>query len=59
MIDLIKALRSSNKRDFATKVLKRYSSKQAVGSFARELFRTEDANSINERFAKAKRNVLP
>jgi len=47
MIDLIKALRSSNKRDFATKVLDRYSSKQAVGSFARELFRTEDANSIN------------
>lgn len=57
MTDLIKAFSSNSKSDFAAKVLDRYSSKKAVGSFARELFRTEDAASINERFAKAKRKV--
>lgn len=43
------------KSDFASKVLDRYSSKKAVGSFARELFKSESAESINERFAEAKR----
>lgn len=57
MTGLIKAFRSNSKSDFAAKVLSRYSSKKAVSSFARDLFRSEDAASINERFAKAKRNV--
>lgn len=57
MAGLIKASRSDSKSDFAARVLDRYSSKKAVSTFARELFRTEDAASINERFAKAKRNV--
>lgn len=57
MTNLIKAFRTSRKSDFATKVLNRYSSKKAVGTFARDLFSSEDATSINERFARAKRNV--
>lgn len=57
MASLIKAPRSDSKSDFAAKVLDRYSSKKAVGTFARDLFRAEDAASINERFAKAKRKV--
>lgn len=57
MTGLITVFNSNSKKDFAAKVLDRYSSKKAVGSFARELFRTEDAKSINERFAKAKRKV--
>lgn len=56
MNDLIKAI-IGNKADFAAKVLNRYSSKKAVGSFARDLFRSESAESINARFAKAKRVV--
>ncbi|WLG46426.1 hypothetical protein [Pseudomonas sp. FP1740] len=57
MTGLFKALRSNTKGDFTSKVLDRYSSKKAVSTFARDLFRSEDAASINERFAKAKRNV--
>lgn len=57
MTGLIKAFRSTSKSDFAAKVLDRYSSRKAVGSFARELFRTEDAASINNRFAKAQRKI--
>ncbi|MFJ4588099.1 MULTISPECIES: hypothetical protein [Pseudomonas] len=57
MTGLLKALRSNTKADFTSKVLDRYSSKKAVSTFARNLFRSEDAASINERFAKAKRNV--
>jgi hypothetical protein len=57
MTGLIKAFSSNSQTEFAAKVLHRYSSKKTVGSFARELFRTEDAASINERFAKAKRKV--
>lgn len=45
------------KSDFASKVLDRYSSKKAVGSFARGLFSSESAASINARFAKAKREA--
>lgn len=56
MNDLIKAI-VGNKADFAAKVLNRYSSKKAVGSFARDLFRSESAESINARFAKAKRMI--
>lgn len=57
MAGLTKASRTDSKSDFAAKVLDRYSSKKAVSTFARDLFRTEDAASINERFAKAKRKV--
>lgn len=57
MTSLMKAFRSDSKSDFAAKVLDRYSSKKAVSTFARDLFRGEDAASINERFAKAKRKV--
>lgn len=57
MTSLIKAFRSNSKSDFTTKVLNRYSSKKAVGSFARGLFSTENAASINERFANAKRKL--
>jgi hypothetical protein len=43
------------KGDFASKVLNRYSSKKAVSTFASGLFSSENADSINARFAKAKR----
>jgi hypothetical protein len=56
MNDLFKAI-VGKKGDFASKVLNRYSSKKAVGLFARELFRCENAESINARFAKAKRSA--
>ncbi|GLO55023.1 hypothetical protein PPUJ20066_10590 [Pseudomonas putida] len=56
MNDVIKAI-VDKKGDFTSKVLDRYSSKKAVGSFARGLFRSEDAASINARFAKAKKVV--
>ncbi|ELK4796403.1 hypothetical protein LER27_28690 [Pseudomonas aeruginosa] len=54
---IIKALGFGTKGDFTAKVLNRYSSKKAVGSFARGLFKLENADSINERFAEAKRKV--
>jgi predicted transcriptional regulator len=47
----------SSKSEFAARVLARYSAKTPVSDFARELFRSENAASINERFAKAKRSV--
>jgi hypothetical protein len=46
-----------NKGDFASKVLSRYRAKKAVSSFARDLFRSEDAESINARFARAKKSA--
>lgn len=57
MSDLLKAIITGKKGDFATKVLDRYSAKKAVGSFARDLFSAENAESINARFAKAKRSA--
>lgn len=57
MNDLFKAI-VGKKGDFASKVLSRYSSKKAIGAFARDLFRSENAESINARFAKAKRSAF-
>ncbi|MBD8622417.1 hypothetical protein [Pseudomonas sp. CFBP 13727] len=54
MTDFLKSI-VGKKSDFASKVLDRYSSKKAVGSFARGLFSSESVDSINARFAKAKR----
>jgi hypothetical protein len=55
MSNLLKMI--GKKDDFASKVLSRYSANKAVGSFARDLFRSEDADSINARFARAKQSA--
>lgn len=57
MHHIFKALGFGKKSDFAAKVLNRYNSKKPVSAFARELFRSETAESLNERFAQAKREV--
>lgn len=57
MNGIFKLLGLGKKRDFTSKVLARYSARAAVSSFARGLFDAEDSNSLNERFAKAKRQV--
>ncbi|MEX6679190.1 hypothetical protein QWI18_25050 [Pseudomonas sp. W2Oct36] len=52
MTEFFKGLVSKN--DFVSKVLSRHSSKKAVSAFARSLS-TESVDTINARFAKAKR----
>lgn len=55
MVNFIRNFYSSrNKSDFASKVLARYSSNRAVSNFAKELFSSESAETINKRFEKAK-----
>lgn len=44
--------------DFASKVLFRYSSQKGVSDFSRQLFKSEDSESINARFAKTKLKVI-
>lgn len=57
MTNILKALGFGKKNDFTSRVLHRYSSNKPVSSFARDLFRSEDAESLNARFAKAKRLI--
>ncbi|VVO76687.1 hypothetical protein PS838_02204 [Pseudomonas fluorescens] len=57
MGEFLKSIGLSRKGDFASKVLERYNSKKTVSSFARTLFNSESAESINARFAKAKHKV--
>lgn len=54
MLNLFKSIRFNRNNDFASKVLVRYSSNKSVSSFAKQLFNSEDAESINARFKKAK-----
>lgn len=56
MIGLISALCFWRKKDFTSRVLDRYRSNKPVSSFARDLS-SEDADTINARFAKVKRQI--
>ncbi len=57
MTNILKLLGLGKKSDFTSRVLDRYGSNKPVSSFARDLFRTENSDSLNERFAQAKRIV--
>lgn len=44
--------------DFASKVLTRYSNQKGISAFSIQLFKSENADTINARFEKTKLKVV-
>ena len=55
-LNLLERLGLRKREDFLSRVLRRHRENAPVSDFARELVRSETAATINERFARAKRN---
>lgn len=56
MLEIIRSW-LAGKPDFTTRVLRRYRSKKPVSALAREISGSETTETINLRFARARRKV--
>ncbi|ELU8559322.1 hypothetical protein EA004_19430 [Vibrio anguillarum] len=55
---LIQSCFTKKNDDFASKVLVRYSSQKGISTFSSQLFKSENADTINARFEKTKLKVI-
>lgn len=55
---LIQSCFTKKNDDFASKVLVRYSNQKGISTFSSQLFKSENADTINARFEKTKLKVI-